>query len=106
MTPPKSEKAVLQAEMRRVWGIVEILLRMLAESIGVTGNVLKVLTYEIEQLNVENHSLRETNRKMKQRIKIHESWNHSSAEATEYARNRRRFRKDAKEYKEGGTGSE
>ena len=99
MTPPKSEKTVLQAELRRVWGIVEILLGVLAESIGMTGSVLKVIIDEIEQLNVENRILRETIRKMEQRIRIHESWNHSPAEATEYARNRRQFRKDAKEHK-------
>ena len=54
---------------------------------------------EMVQLNEENHVLRETIKKMEQRIRIHESWNHSPAEATEYARNRRQFRKDAKEHK-------
>ena len=41
---------------------------------------------------------------MEQRIRIHESWNHSPAEATEYARNRRQFRKDAKAQGKGGAG--
>ena len=99
MTPPKSEKTVLQAELRRVWGVVEILLGVLAESIGVTGNMLKVIIDEMEQLSGENRALRKMIRQMEQRIRIHESWNHSPAEATEYARSRRQFRKDVKERK-------
>ena len=99
MTPPKSEKTVLQAELRRVWGVVEILLVVLAGSVRMTGNVLKVIIDEMAQLSEENIVLRETIKKMEQRIRIHESWNHSPAEATEYARNRRQFRKDAKEHK-------
>ena len=72
---------------------------MLAGSIGMTGNALKVIIGEMAQLNEENIVLRGTIKKMEQRIRIHESWNHSPAEATEYARNRRQFRKDAKEHK-------
>ena len=99
MTPPKSEKTVLQAELRRVWGVVEILLGVLAGSVRMTGNILKVIIDEMAQLSEENIVLREIIKKMEQRIKIHESWNHSPAEATEYARNRRQFRKDVKEHK-------
>ena len=99
MTPPKSEKTVLQAELRRVWGVVEILLGVLAEYVRMTRNTLKVIIDEMAQLNEENIVLRETIKKMEQRIRIHESWNHSPAEATEYACNRRQFRKDAKEHK-------
>ena len=99
MTPPKSEKTVLQAELRRVWSTVEILLGALAGSIGMTGNTLKAIIDERVQLSEENIVLRGTIKKMEQRIRIHESWNHSPAEATEYARNRRQFRKDAKEHK-------
>ena len=99
MTPPKSEKTVLQAELRRVWGVVEILLGVLAGSIRMTGNALKVIIDEMVQLSEENIVLRGTIKKMEQRIRIHESWNNSPAEATEYARNRRQFRKDAKEHK-------
>ena len=72
---------------------------MLAGSIGMTGNALKAIIDEMAQLNEENIVLRGTIKKMEQRIRIHESWNHSPAEATEYARNRRQFRKDAKEHK-------
>ena len=99
MTPPKSEKTVLQAELRRVWGAVEILLGVFAGSIGMTGNALKVIIDEMVQLSEENTVLRGIIKKMEQRIRIHENWNHSPAEATEYARNRRQFRKDAKEHK-------
>ena len=99
MTPLKSEKTVLQAELRRVWSVVEILLGVLAGSIGMTGNTLKAIIDEMVQLSEENHVLRGTIKKMEQRIRIHESWNHSPAEATEYARNQRQFRKDAKEHK-------
>ena len=77
MTPPKSEKTVLQAEQRRVWGVVEILLGVLAGSVRMTGNVLKVIIDEMAQLSEENIVLREIIKKMEQRIKIHESWNHS-----------------------------
>ena len=99
MTPPKSEKTVLRTELRRVWSVVEILLGVLAGSVRMTGNVLKVIIDEMAQLSEENIVLRETTKTMEQRIRIHESWNHSPAEATEYARNRRQFRKDAKEHK-------
>ena len=88
MTPPKSEKTVLRAELhpvRRVWSVVEILLGVLAGSVRMTGNALKVIIDEMVQLNEENHVLRETIKKMEQRIRIHESWNHSPAEATEYS---------------------
>ena len=81
MTPPKSEKTVLQAELRRVWGVVEILLGVLAGSVRMTGNVLKVIIDEMAQLSEENIVLREIIKKMEQRIRIHESWNHSPAEA-------------------------
>ena len=99
MTPPKSEKTLLRAELRRVWGVAEILLGLLAGSVRITRNALKVIIDEMVQLNEENHVLRGTIKKMEQRIRIHESWNHSPAEATEYARNRRQFRKDAKEHR-------
>ena len=99
MTPPKSEKTVLRAELRRVWRVVEILLGVLAGSIGMTGNTLKAIIDETVQLSEENLVLRGTIKKMEQRIRIHESWNHFPAEATEYARTRRQFRKDAKEHK-------
>ena len=99
MTPLKSEKTVLRTELRRVWGVVEILLEVLAGSVRMTGNTLKAIIDEMVQLSEENLALRGTIKKMEQRIRIHESWNHSPAEATEYARNRRQFRKDAKEHK-------
>ena len=99
MTPPKSEKTVLRTELRHVWGVVEILLGALAGSVGMTRNALKVIIDEMAQLGEENLVLRGTIKKMEQRIRIHESWNHSHAEATEYARNRRQFRNDAKEYR-------
>ena len=64
MTPPKSEKTVLQAELRRVWGVVEILLGVLAGSVRMTGNVLKVIIDEMAQLSEENIVLRGTIKKM------------------------------------------
>ena len=89
-------------QLRRVCGVVEILLGVLAGSIGMTGNVLKVIIDEMAQLSEENLVLGGTIKKLEQGIRIHEIWNHSSAEATEYARNRRQFRKDAKEHRVKG----
>ena len=106
MTPPKSEKTVLRTELRRVWGVVEILLGVLAGSVRMTGNVLKAIIDEMAQLSEENIVLRGTIKKMEQRIRIHESWNHSPAEATEYARNRRQFQEGCKRTQgKGGAGT-
>ena len=83
-------------------GPCRVLLVVLAGSVRMTGNALKVIIDEMAQLNEENHVLRETIKKMEQRIRIHESWNHSPAEATEYAATEDSSGKGAKEHKVKG----
>ena len=109
MATPKSETAQLRAELRRLWGPVDILIKALRGALGAVGKVTTVLAEEAAQLKVENEALREENRKLeelkgeneemkgdkkslKHRVKMHESWNHSSSEAIGYA-NRGSFRR-------------
>ena len=83
MTPPKSEKTLQRTELRRLCGLVEILLGVLAVPLAMTGNTLKAIIDEMVQLSEENLVLRGTIKTMEQRIRIHESWIHSPGEATD-----------------------
>ena len=123
MVTPRSEATQLRAELRRLWGLVDILIKALTGTLGAAGKVATVLAEEAAQLKEENEAFREENRKLEglkveneglkveneglkadkksleRRVKMHESWNHSSSEATGYAKDRKKFRREEERYR-------
>ncbi len=95
MTPPKSEKLILQAELRRAWGVVDCLIGVVAMCLGLVDS----LRDRLAQKTMENDDLKKEVASLKRMLSVHESWNHSSRETVLFAKKRKEFQRMA----DGGT---
>ena len=77
-----SETAQLRTELRRLWGLVDVLIKALTGTLGAAGKVVDVLPEEVARLKEEVDALREENRNLECGVKMRERWNHAPSEAT------------------------
>ncbi len=89
--PPKSEKLILQAELRRAWGVADCLIGVVATCLGLVDS----LRGRLAQKTRENDDLKKEIVKLKRMLSVHESWNHSSREAVLFAKKRKEFQRRA-----------
>ena len=99
MGESRSETALLRRELRRVWTLLEILLELVAGSMGTAAKSLLAMAEEVSALREENGRLAREKRELEQRVRMHESWNHAPSEATGYAKDRRRFRREEERHR-------
>ncbi len=89
--PPKSEKLILQTELRRAWGVADCLIGVVATCLGLVDS----LRGRLAQKTRENDDLKKEIVKLKRMLSVHESWNHSSREAVLFAKKRKEFQRRA-----------
>ena len=99
MGESRSETALLRRELRRVWALLEILLDLVAGSMGTAAKSLLAMAEEASALREENERLTKEKRGLEERVRMHESWNHAPSEATGYAKDRRRFRREEERHR-------
>ena len=99
MGESRSETALLRRELRRVWALLEILLDLVAGSMGTVAKSLLAMAEEASALREENERLAKEKRGLEERVRMHESWNHAPSEATGYAKDRRRFRREEERHR-------
>ncbi len=88
---PKSEKLILQAELRRAWGVADCLIGVVATCVGLVDS----LRDRLAQKTMENDGLKKEITNLKRMLSVHESWNHSSREAVLFAKKRKEFQRRA-----------
>ena len=59
MATPKSEAAQLRAELRLLWGLVDILIKALTGTLGAAGKVADAFSEEVARLKEEVEALKE-----------------------------------------------
>ena len=91
----------MRAELRRLRGLAGVPIKSPAGTPGAAGKAADAPAGKAVRLKGE--ALKEE-RKIRRRMRMRGSWNHSSQEATGRAKNRRKFRREAGRYraKEGG----
>ena len=101
----KEENEALREENRKLEGLKgeNEGLKVENEGLKVENEGLKVenegLKVENEGLKVENEGLKVDKKSLERRVKMRESWNHSSSEATGYAKDHKKFRREEERYR-------